>query len=774
MDNILETIKKKTKKSTAKPDDLNISKQKKEETYSLKAFGKTCEPLADFNITKPYIGIEYEFQRKPMKNVKITSCTVSDMFPGNDKSTNQSSMGISVETITHLVPRRQEHIKEKKNENQVKEKLQNPAEKRRKKKNKDDDKKSQAVEQELQAPAPKQVKIHNENLDKVLLAIAKKCKKSKEKQTKIQNGELREESPCRLDPKINTNTKCKEVKIHKENVEKEKVTPAISQKPPKAKEKQTQKNKTKVQKGELREESPCRLDPIIDTNNKCKFELFLWEGNQRLVVLKENETLICYGYCSVKVVYGKLSILGSILDKRSKMVDIYSPRGSSLLALKNVTDEKESLRNLASLKEHDILKQTTINKKDVVFIVSSGTENNKIKFLKQYTSEQIFPKITNLNVPQVTFYTDGKFNSIAIHPEWGRIINMVDESSKMLIVGGGGVGKSTFVRFSINRLLSKFPKVRVIDLDPGQSEFTVPGCISVLEVSEPVFGPSYTHLTKVKRSILTNIDTGHAVNRYLNCIKTLMNSITDFEDMPTLINYMGFTQSIGINIACSAVTFVKPTHVVQIKSLDEKNNFGTKLKAKIIKDYCNMFVSDTSNSLKYTHIEMMSMNSQKKVGLSLKPRQIREMAVVAYFSQIMSDDVNHLSSHKIPMYKIDLSSIKLSNDKGQKISPAAINAQLVAMCSEMDSDGYFEVLGHGVVREIDDSENCLVLITPEPPQVLEKVFHLVRHSVSLPPSMYMDISDVTTSIPFVMTGELDNRLDQMVKRSYLPANKTSV
>uniref|UniRef100_A0A6P7GR93 Polynucleotide 5'-hydroxyl-kinase NOL9 n=1 Tax=Diabrotica virgifera virgifera TaxID=50390 RepID=A0A6P7GR93_DIAVI len=725
----LEKIKKKKMKPTAKPDDLQ---KKGEETFSLKSFGKVCETLADFNVMESYIG------------------------------------SVFVENVTHLPSRRQVHTKEKKIGDQVKEKLQNHAEKQRKQKNKGGDKKAQAVEQDPQAPAAKQVKIHKENMEKVPPEIAQKSQKTKENQKKIQEIALREESPPRLVPIIDSSTKNKQVKIHKETIEK--LPLAIAQESPRAKEKQT-----KIQNGEPTEELPSILDPItIDTNTSTKFELLLWENNQRLVILKENETLTCYGYCSIKVIYGKLQILGCVLDKRSKVVDLYSPRGGSLLALKNITNEKESVKNLASLKEHDVLKETTINKKDVIFIVSSGTESDKIKFLKQYTSEQIFPNITNSKTPQVTFYNSGKFNAIAIHPEWDSIIKMVNESSRMLVVGGTGVGKSTFVRYSINRLLSMFPKVRVIDLDPGQSEFTVPGCISVIEVSEPVLGPSYTHLRKVKRSVLTNIDTGNAVNKYLNGIKKLMNSITNFEDMPTLINYMGFTQSKGINIACSAVTFVKPTHLVQIKSLDDRNNFETKLKARILKDYCNIFVSDNSNSLKYSHIQLMSMNSQKKVGFSLKPRQIREMAVVAYFSQIMSDDVNHLSSHKIPMYKINLSAIKLSNDRGQKIPPAAVNAQLVALCSEKDSDGYFEVLGHGIVREIDEPKNRLVLITPELPQVLENVFHLVRHSVPLPPSMYMDISDVTTSIPFVMTGEVDNRLDQMTRRSYLPANKTSV
>jgi len=47
---------------------------------------------------------------------------------------------------------------------------------------------------------------------------------------------------------------------------------------------------------------------------------------------------------------------------------------------------------------------------------------------------------------------------------------------RVLVAGGKGVGKSTLVRFLVNRLLDELKgPVVVLDLDPGQAEFTVPG-----------------------------------------------------------------------------------------------------------------------------------------------------------------------------------------------------------------------------------------------------------------------------------------------------------
>lgn len=42
-------------------------------------------------------------------------------------------------------------------------------------------------------------------------------------------------------------------------------------------------------------------------------------------------------------------------------------------------------------------------------------------------------------------------------------------------------------------MLIKGP-VLVIDLDPGQAEFTVAGNISATVVTTPLLGPNYTHL----------------------------------------------------------------------------------------------------------------------------------------------------------------------------------------------------------------------------------------------------------------------------------------
>jgi len=66
---------------------------------------------------------------------------------------------------------------------------------------------------------------------------------------------------------------------------------------------------------------------------------------------------------------------------------------------------------------------------------------------------------------------------------------------KVTLLGGKGVGKSTFSRWIVNRFLSGTAQsVLYIDLDPGQAEFTPPGLVSITEVKNFILGPNFSHL----------------------------------------------------------------------------------------------------------------------------------------------------------------------------------------------------------------------------------------------------------------------------------------
>ena len=66
----------------------------------------------------------------------------------------------------------------------------------------------------------------------------------------------------------------------------------------------------------------------------------------------------------------------------------------------------------------------------------------------------------------------------------------------VLVCGPVDVGKSTLCRYLVNYLLNRWPVVCYVDLDVGQSEFTVPGVVSLHLLSEPILGPPMTHIRR--------------------------------------------------------------------------------------------------------------------------------------------------------------------------------------------------------------------------------------------------------------------------------------
>lgn len=216
-----------------------------------------------------------------------------------------------------------------------------------------------------------------------------------------------------------------------------------------------------------------------------------------LVVLSDNETIYFHGLMSiVRVLHGEIEVLGYKINKDSSSHNLYSPRGTSLLYIKNITKSTVNLGNILDGFNTKEKIQTTAN--SAIFICKKLLEPS-LTYIEKHISQQILPKNENNNLPRVTFEPYGNWNWTQTNPQWDHLLFRMTPQSKMLICGGKGVGKSVFLRYAINKLLLNYPQVRVIDLDPGQSEFTPPGCISVVSIKEPIFGPNFTHLLKAEK-----------------------------------------------------------------------------------------------------------------------------------------------------------------------------------------------------------------------------------------------------------------------------------
>ena len=98
----------------------------------------------------------------------------------------------------------------------------------------------------------------------------------------------------------------------------------------------------------------------------------------------------------------------------------------------------------------------------------------------------------------------------------------------VLIYGEKDIGKSTLIRYLVNRALSEKEsneKIHYFDLDIGQTEFTISGCLSYIELKDPLLGPPSSHIRinpETDRTLFYGLLSPQTSSiRYLECVDYL-------------------------------------------------------------------------------------------------------------------------------------------------------------------------------------------------------------------------------------------------------------
>ena len=104
-------------------------------------------------------------------------------------------------------------------------------------------------------------------------------------------------------------------------------------------------------------------------------------------------------------------------------------------------------------------------------------------------------------------------------------------SERVIVCGAKGVGKSTCMKYTVNKLLSCNKKVAVIDCDVGQPEFTISGLVSLHIFDDPITMPSHLNLMKPELSYFVgDISTKSEPEMVLKSIESLYGHYIQVHD----------------------------------------------------------------------------------------------------------------------------------------------------------------------------------------------------------------------------------------------------
>ncbi|CAH2042170.1 unnamed protein product, partial [Iphiclides podalirius] len=345
-----------------------------------------------------------------------------------------------------------------------------------------------------------------------------------------------------------------------------------------------------------------------------------------------------------------------------------------------------------------------------------------------------------------SLYASKPYKHIEESPNWDQVIDCgKSEKSRGIVCGGKGAGKSTFLRFYVNQLLSQGP-VLVIDLDPGQCEFTVAGSVSATIVNEPLLGPNFTHLKKPE--IMLNLGIISAMDnprRYVNAVDSLINRCLESDElngMPWIVNTMGMCNAIGLKFMCFIIQRVQPTFLLQIELQALKKNFEYRLTSQKVEELCVDFRGDRlfskmpqGGQLSYSYLiaPAETYRTNKNAGSDnhvLAPRDERYLNFLAYFGELVNiyktADLLGITPYVVRMQDLCVATnVKLHSDSVTKV----LNGKVVALCQQSTrpdkaakvftlGDKPLLCHGHGLIRGIDYEKDEVYIITPIPPQDL--------------------------------------------------------
>ncbi|KAG8834250.1 Polynucleotide 5'-hydroxyl-kinase grc3, partial [Serendipita sp. 405] len=324
------------------------------------------------------------------------------------------------------------------------------------------------------------------------------------------------------------------------------------------------------------------------------------------LILSLGEKLSFSGSVSLTVVRGTVSMFGCLISASPRSHAIFAPKGYpiAIMEAQELGDVNDPICEVPS-----ILSTQANNKSCIVKLedLRSGVD----EILNLYgSSDTTFEWSQDFSVDWALqdfhpIQTGNRSSMVFQNPSsWKEALDGLssyEDTPSILIKGPKNTGKSMFARIVTNHLLQKYRRVAYIDCDIGQTEFTPPGMVSLHVLTEPVFGPPFTHLRQPFRAHFVGSTSVRSLHlHYQACVLQLLETYRldvryafDLDDegpaydvqrlteeIPLVINMFGWTKGTGAEITREIETAASLTHVYMLDPDDTLQTNGQQLQSE--------------------------------------------------------------------------------------------------------------------------------------------------------------------------------------------------
>lgn len=232
------------------------------------------------------------------------------------------------------------------------------------------------------------------------------------------------------------------------------------------------------------------------------------------------------------------------------------------------------------------------------------------------------------------------FEALDISSEWRACIHALYNDRghmplRTLVCGPKSSGKSTFIRLCCNHILTQEPKIKsnsdgkrvlqndgvaLMDLDPGQPEFSALGQLSLIHLKVPTFGPPYSHpiVSSITGNRLIRAHNIAAVSprddpkHYTACALDLLTHYQElrrkYPSCPLVINCSGWIFGPGLEVTIELIQKLAVTDTTYM-SRDGPLEIVDSLKEAAQRIPFHMLPSQPSQCISRTSAELRGMQS---------------------------------------------------------------------------------------------------------------------------------------------------------------------
>ncbi|OUC46859.1 hypothetical protein D917_07384 [Trichinella nativa] len=322
------------------------------------------------------------------------------------------------------------------------------------------------------------------------------------------------------------------------------------------------------------------------------------------------------------------------------------------------------------------------------------------------------------------------------------------ERYSILFCGHIGSGKSTRMRYFANCLLSLKVKTYLLDLDLGQSEMTLPGCISLTKLDEPLYGVNLKRMNKCEICYFYGeISPSNRPEIYLQLISRLYEEYVKITKYGVLlINCNGWISGLGLDILLRIVDSLKPNEIFFFE------NCNIQMDEAVASRVARVALEER-RQIRFVR------TSHLRVLQALDKKLLRSHSICNYFAHNYKEWVNFFNAptSKLQWKKCFISVVHADVD-GKFIMCLLKASGVVGLCHLNDhnaedpceqhycNDASLPAvaprgavplcLGLGIVSYVDTDDQTIHLRTPLSSEQLDKVNFIVCGELEIPQQIF--------------------------------------